>query len=174
MRPLPLRTALLTTTVLCLVLLYLLWWTTYAAIGLEQRFAAQAAGQPAVSRGTSVTLVSLTRTLLLADQEYGDAPEPAQPGAVWVVALLDATRAADAPEFYCTLELAGAQGQRWTVQTQVNRTVPWCGKNELAPGATQRFEMIFLVPERYADQVVGVAVLDSSSTDPVPVIRPAR
>jgi hypothetical protein len=160
-RALPLRTILATTIVGCLVLLYLLWWTTYAGTRLEQRFTVTAPGEPGRSEGTSVRLESLTAAPLLADQEYGGEPDPAPPGAVWVVAVLEAV-ADPGSRFSCRLELIGADGQRWEATTKATRTLPYCSPDEIAVGRPVRFEMVFLLPERLVGQVAGVAVLDPS------------
>lgn len=171
-RLLPIRTVLVTTAVGCLVLLYIVWWTTYAGIHFDQRFTQPPAGQSTTVRGTTVTLASLTRSPLLADQQYGGPPDPAEPGAVWVIAELEAVRAADAPEFVCTLELLGPEARRWSMAYQSKRSTPWCGEEDLLPGGHQRFEMVFAVPERFATQLFGVAVLDSSSADRAAVLTP--
>lgn len=172
MRAVPIRTALVTTTVACLVLLYLLWWTTYAGTHFDQRFTQQPPGAAGQVGGTSIRLVSLTSTLLLADQKYGGEPEAAEPGAAWVVAVLEGVQEPGAPEFFCTLELVGPDGRRWDKQTSVGRTLPYCDSDALKSGNPVRFETIFLVPERFADQVAGVALLDPSVPDRVPVITP--
>lgn len=172
MRPLPIRTALVTVAVGCLVLLYVLWWTTYTAIHFDQRFTARSPGEAGQVGGTTLRLLSLTSTLLLADQKYGGAPEPASPGAVWVVALLEATQQPGAAEFYCTVELLGPDGRRWDLRTKITRTTPSCSSGEVKPGPPVRFETIFLVPERFVGQIAGVALLDPSVPDRVDVVTP--
>jgi hypothetical protein len=172
MRALPVRTALVTTAVGCLVLLYVLWWTTYAGIHFEQRFVQQPPGAAGQVGGTSIRLLSLTATPLLADQEYGGNPEATDPGAVWVVAVAEAVQAPGAPEFYCTLELLGPDGRRWEKANKVGRTLPYCRGDEVNSGRTVRFESIFLVPERFVGGIVGVALLDPAVTDRADVIRP--
>ena len=168
----PLRTVLFVTVVYALVLLYLLWWTTYVGIRTEERFVQQPAGAAGEVSGTSIRLLSLRQSTLLADQRYGGAPQQASSGATWVVAELEAVRRPDAREFYCTLELVGPDGRRWDKQSNITRTLPWCDSKEIVPGRTVRFETIFLVPERFADQLVGVAVLNPATPDRVPVITP--
>lgn len=173
-RALPIRTVLVTTTVVCLVLLYVIWWTTYAVTHQDERFAQQPPGAPGRIGDTSITLLSLTRTPLLADQDYGREPEVAPPGAVWVVAVLHAVRDPGERDLLCTyLKLLGPGGRQWDSASQFKRSLPYCGEEELAPGGSQRFEMVFSVPEALADQVVGVALSDASTPDRVPVITPA-
>src|SRR3712207_9004211 len=92
MRELPLRTALFSSAAGAMVLIYLLWWTTYADIHFEERFAQQPPGAAGQVAGTSVRLVSVTRSDLLARQLYGGPPEPASPGTVWVVAEFEAVQ----------------------------------------------------------------------------------
>lgn len=153
------RTFLVTTIVGCLVLLYLLWWTSYAGTRLEPRYSLAAPGEPGRAGGTSVRLESLTSTLLLADQEYGGDPDPAAPGAVWVVAVLDAV-VDPGSTVSCTLELVGVDGQRWRPTTKTSRRLPYCSSEEIVPGRPSRFEMIFLVPESLVGQLAGVVVVD--------------
>ena len=176
MRLLPIRTVLVTTAVGCLVLLYLLWWTTYAGTHLEQRFTQPPPGEPATVSGTTVRVLSLATSPLLAQEAYGggpDEPEPAAPGTVWVVAELAAVQTAEAPDFGCTLELVDVEGRRWEPAGVSKRTRPSCDREAVSEQPT-RFEVVFSVPEVFADQLVGVAVLDSSVADRAPVLTPAR
>jgi hypothetical protein len=171
-RTLPIRTVLVTTAVGCLVLLYVLWWTTYVATHVEQRYDQRPPGEVGRIGGTSIRVLSLTSSVLLADQEYSGPPEAAEPGAVWVVAVLEATQEPGAPEFFCTVELLGPDGRRWEPQTNVTRTLPYCSGDLVKPGPPVRFETIFLVPERFVGQIVGVALPDPTVADRVDVIAP--
>jgi hypothetical protein len=172
MRLLPIRTALVTVAVGCLVLLYVLWWTTYAGIHFDQRFTPRAPGEAGRVGGTTIRLLSLTSTPLLADQKYAGPAEAAEPGTVWVVAVMEASQEPGAPEFYCTVELVGPGGRRWEKQSKVTRTVPHCASDQVKPGSPTRFETVFLVPERFVGQIVGVALLDPSVADRVDVVIP--
>ena len=172
MRPLPIRTVLITTTVGCLVLLYVLWWTTYAGIHFNQRFVQRPPGEAGRIGGTSIRLLSLTSSPLLADQKYAGPPDPAEPGAVWVVAVLEASQEAGAPEFLCTVELVGPDGRQWDDDGQVSRTLPHCTSDLVRPGPPVRFETVFLVPERFVGQLDGIALLDPSVPDRADVITP--
>lgn len=170
---LPLRTILASTIVGCLVLLYLLWWTTYSGTRLEPRYSLAPPGEPGRSGGTSVRLESLTSTPLLADQEYGDEPDPAASSAVWVVAVLEAVvDPGSTPS--CTYELIGVDGQRWTPATKTGRRLPYCSSDAVTPGRPFRFETVFLVPESLVGQVAGVVVVDPGGEGRRDeVIRPA-
>ena len=171
-RPLPIRTTLVTVAVGCLVLLYVLWWTTYAGIHFEQRYTQRPSGEAGQTSGTTIRVLSMTSSLLLADQKYAGPPEPAAPGAVWVVVVLEATRPPGAPDFYCPLELLGPDGRRWEKQGKVTRTLPSCGSDAVQVGPPVQIETIFLVPERYVGQIEGVALLDPLVPDRVDVITP--
>lgn len=170
-RALPLRTALVTTAVGACVLLYLLWWTTYARIHFEQRYAPEPRGAVGEVASTSIRVLSLTAAPQLADQRYGGEPESAEPGTVWVVAELEAVQAPGAAEFYCTLELLGPDGRRWTPQPKTSRTLPSC--SDALSSRPRRFETIFLVPERFRNQLVGIVLRDPSGPARAPVITPA-
>ena len=171
---LPLRTALFVTSVSAMALLYLLWWTTYAGIHVEERFVQRPPGAAGQVGGTSIRLLSLTRAAQLAMQKYGGDPEQPSPGTVWVVAVFEAVPQPGAPEFYCTLDLLGPDGRRWKAESEVNRFRPGCISREKTPDRPAEFESIFLVPERFADQIVGVALMDPTVPDRVPVITPPR
>jgi hypothetical protein len=168
----PLRTVLFVTAVGALVLLYLLWWTTYAGIHFQERFVQQPAGAAGEVGGTSIRLLSLRQSKLLADQKYGGVPEQASSGTTWVVAEMEAMQQPDAPDFYCTLELVGPGRRHWETQSKFNRTLPGCDHEEIGSGRSVRFEVIFLVPQRFADQLMGVALMDPSVADRVPVVTP--
>ena len=171
MRPLPLRTLLVTTAVGCLVLLYLIWGTTYAGIHFNQRYTQLAPGAPGHDGRTSIRLLSLTSTPLLADQKYDEAPKPADPGALWVVAVLEGQQPPGAPEFYCTLRLLGSDGRRWEKQDAFDRTTA-CDGDALKSGAPVRLEAVFLVPERDVGQIVGVALPGPTDAGPADVVTP--
>jgi hypothetical protein len=169
----PLRTALFVISVGAMVLIYLLWWTTYAGIHGQDRFVQQPPGAAGQVGGTRIRLLSLTRSEQLAMQKYGGGPaKQSSPGTVWVVAVFEAVPQAGAPEFYCTFELVGPDGRRWKVESEVNRTRPSCLSRDTTPDRAAEFESIFLVPERFADQIVGVALSDPTVPDRVPVITP--
>jgi hypothetical protein len=172
MRPFPLRTALGSTAVACLVVLYLLWWTTYADIHFNERFAQRPPGIAGQVGGTSIRLLSITQSKLLADQTNGGVPEQASPGTTWVVAQLEAVQPPGAPDFYCTIELLGPGGRLWDKQFKVARTTPECRSDDLKSSRPVRFETIFLVPERFGDRIAGVALMDPVVADRVPVITP--
>ena len=172
MRTLPIRTVLVSTAVACLVLLYLLWWTTYAGIHFDPRFTQQPPGAAGRSGGVEIRLVSLTRTGVLSDQSYGGDPEVAAPGATWVVAVMEATQQPGAPEFYCPLELVDSDLRRWEPQGVPGRALPSCPREELSTGRPTRFETVFLIPERLAEGIAGVAVLDPTVADRTDVITP--
>ena len=169
---LPLRTALFVTSVGAMVLLYLLWWTTYAGIHVEEPFVQQPPGTAGQVRGTSIRLLSLTRSAELAMQKYGGPPKRASPGTVWVVGVFEAMPQPGAQEFYCTLDMLGPDGRRWEAESEVNRLRPSCISRDKTPDRPAEFESIFLVPERFATQIVGVALRDSTVPDRVPVITP--
>ena len=79
MRTLPLRTTLFVAAVVAMVLLYLFWWTTYVGIHFDERYVQRPAGAVGEVGGTTIRLLSLTRSAMLADQKYSDVPEQASP-----------------------------------------------------------------------------------------------
>jgi hypothetical protein len=173
MQTLPLRTTLFVTAVAAMVLVYLLWWTTYAEIHIEGRYTQRPAGATGKVGGTSIRLLSLTRSPLLADQKSGGPPDKASPGTTWVVADLEGLQRPGAPKLLCTFELIGPAGRAWENQGFLfDRSMPSCTLSEFPPGTPVRFEEVFLVPERFADQLVGVALVDHSVARRTPVVVP--
>ena len=96
---------------------------------LHPRYTIRPPGASGELQGITVRALSLTRSDQLADAEGGDPGVP-DPGAVWVVAELEAVRHDPVKE------------------------------------------SIFMVPARYADQLVGIALTGDSSAARTPVIRP--
>lgn len=155
--------------------LYLVWWLSYAGVHLETRYRVLPAGATAAARGSTLRLLSLTRTDLLGDSSGGDA-QPAVPGATWVVAELEAVREPVAEFASCEVVLVGSRRQAWkTEYPSADRAVPECSSSQLVAGRPYRFEAVFAVPSRDAGEVVGVAPTDPSvPAARVPVMVPPR
>ncbi len=167
------RGLLLVTSALTAVVIYLAWWLTYSGIHLHERFEQLPPGQPGLQHGSSVRLLSLTRTNLLVDSDGGDPGKP-DPGAVWVVAELEATVKGSPDDFFCVQTLVGTQQRVWESTTPtVDRKLSYCDHDDIKPGTPYRFEMVYQVPEDDADQLAGIALSDSSTPDRTPVLAPA-
>ncbi len=174
MRPLPVRTGLFVTMAFSLVLLYLIWWTAYTNVHYESRYTPQPPGAAAEVHGTSVRLLSLTQSDQLTEVGPDQPPKVPDPGAVWIVAELEAVRHGEASEFLCQTEVVGPQGVRWEpASVYVDRSVPSCDSTALGVGQPYRFEALYMVPRRYADQLAGIALPDRSTADRTAVLRPA-
>lgn len=172
MKPLPVRTGLFVTIAFSLVLLYLIWWSAYTHVHFESRYTPQPPGAAAEVLGTSVRLLSLTQTDQLTEVD-ADQPEVPDPGAVWIVAELEAVRHDEANQFLCLTEVVGPGGVRWEpADVYIERSVPRCDSSELGVDRPHRFEALYMVPRRYADQLIGIALPDNSTADRTPVIRP--
>ena len=142
------------------MLLYVLWWTTYVATHVEQRYTQRPPGDAGHIGGTSIKVLSLTSSVLLADEKYDGPAEAAEPGAVWVVAVLEATQEPGARSSSAPWSCSGPDGRRWDKESNVTRTLPYCAGDVVKPGAPVRFETIYQVPERFVGQIAGVALLD--------------
>jgi hypothetical protein len=96
---------------------------------------------------------------------------------VWIVAELEAERHDPAKEFLCGAQLIGPEWRLWSTTSALTkgvmpkRAIQSCPL-DLPVGQPVRFESIFMVPARYADQLVGIALTDDSSAARTPVIRP--
>jgi hypothetical protein len=99
MRLLPLRRILFVVAAFAVVLIYLIWWVSYAGIHYTARYTIRSPGASGEVQGTTVRVLSLTRSDQLADAEEGE-PDLPYPGAVWVVAELEALWHDPAKEYY--------------------------------------------------------------------------
>ena len=118
-------------------------------------------------------MLSLTRSDQLTEVDPARPPKIPDPGAVWIVAELEAVRHDEASEFLCQTEVVGPQGVRWEpADVYVERSVPRCDSSELGWASRYRFEALYMVPRRYADQLAGIALPDRSTAARTPVIRP--
>ena len=173
MRLLPIRRILFPIAAFAAVGIYLIWWVTYAGIHYIPRFSLRPPGASGELAGASIRVLSLTRADQLTDAKGGQPSIP-DPGAVWIVAELEAVRHDPTKDFFCDTRLLGPEQRLWSTISllQVSRAMPSCD-SDLAVGQPTRFESIFMVPARYADQLSGIALMDASSAARTPVIRPA-
>jgi hypothetical protein len=172
-KSLPLQRILLLIAALAAVAIYLIWWVTYAGIHYNTRYSVRPPGAPAEVQGTSVRLLSLVRSGQLADAS-GGPPEVPDPGAIWVVAEFEAVRHDPAEKFLCSsTTLLGPQGRVWIPELfRVQRRTEECRPN-LPVDQAVRYESIFMVPARYADQLIGIALWDNTTPARAPVLTPA-
>jgi hypothetical protein len=112
MRALPLRRILFGVAAFAAVLIYLTWWVTYAGIHYAPPYRLLPPGVTGETQGTSVRVLSLTRSDLLANVGGGQPGLP-DPAAVWIVAELEAVRHDPAKEFLCGAELIGPERRQW-------------------------------------------------------------
>jgi hypothetical protein len=166
------RRILFVVAALAAALIYLTWWVTYAGIHYTPRYALRPPGASGEVQGTTVRVLSLVRSDQLADAGGGEPALP-DPGAVWVVAELEAVRHDPAKKFNCGPRLLGPEQRLWSTAASggAKRAMESCPL-DLAVGQPVRFESIFMVPARYADQLVGIALIDYSTAARTPVIRP--
>jgi hypothetical protein len=173
MRPLPMQRILFPVAAFAAVAVYVIWWVTYAGIHYNARYTIHQPGAAAEVQGTSVRLVSLVRSDQLVDANGGPARFP-HPGAVWVVAEFELVRHDPAKEFLCGTQLLGPQRRTWIPESYVvKRAIERCQPDNPV-GQAVRSESIFMVPARYADQLVGIALFDNSTAARTPVLTPPR
>ena len=173
MKLLPLSRILFAVAAFPAVLIYLIWWATYAGIHFNERYTIRPPGAAAEVQGASMRLLSLVRAGELGDAK-GGSPALPEPGAVWVVAELETVRQDPGKEFYCELVLLGPQERKWTEAVDpVTRSAPHC-ETDNPVGQPVRFESVFMVPARYTDQLIGIALNDASSAARTPVVTPPQ
>lgn len=157
-----------------LVLVYLTAVSVWAHTHTATRYEQLAPGAAGTRGGAEFRLLSLTRAGELADAEQGE-PQVADAGATFVVAQVEVLRRVEDGPFLCGVDLLGPGGRVWTATTvEVQRALPSCSSADVRLGQAHRFESVFLVPERYADQLAGAALTDNSGPDRSAVLRPPR
>lgn len=167
------RAWLLTGAVALLVLVYLTVWSGYAVVHTGDRYRQLAPGAPGGRAGAEIRLLSLVRSDRLTSREAQD-PQIAGAGAVFVVVELEMVQQRSVEFVNCSgADLLGPDGRRWeSISTDVLRQVPYCDSSNVVVGQPYRFETVYLVPLRYVDNVVGVALVDVSTPRRTPVLRP--
>ena len=115
------------------VLIYLIWRVSYAGIHYTARYTIRSRGASGEVQGTTVRVLSLTRSDQLADAEEGE-PDLPYPGAVWVVAELEALRHDPAKEYYCGAQLIGPERRLWSTSSSPTKrgcspalSISWSG-----------------------------------------------
>jgi hypothetical protein len=172
MRPLSRQRILFPVATFAAVAIYVIWWVTYAGIHYEPRYSIRPPGAAAEVRGTSIRLMSLVRSDQLADAN-GGPPELPYPGAVWVVAEFESLRHNPVEKLSCSsTTLLGPQGRLWDPEMFRVERLKEC-QTDNPVGQVVRYESIYMVPARYAEQLIGIAVEDHSSAARTPVLRPA-
>jgi hypothetical protein len=159
------------------VLIYLTLWTLYSMTHLSSfgRYEQVAPGGVTREGGADFRLLSLVQTEELASTD--GEPQLSSSGAVWVVATLEVTQRTKDPNFLCSTELLGPDDRAWEYSTLLDaqRSLSmFCHDEELKIGEPFRFEQVYEIPTRYADQVLGVVVVDPVNADPQQVLTPPR
>lgn len=156
--------------------MYLVLWTLYSMTHLSStpRFEQLAPGAAASLLQADFSLLSLVETQDLA--VVGGKPPTLPAGALWVLATLQVVQHAKAPTFACSPELVGSEHQVWErADVYVDRTLSsFCADEDLHLDQPYRFEAIFEIPARYADQVFGVVLVDGGASTAQQVLTPPR
>lgn len=157
-----------------LVVTYLVIWTVYSMAHLSSyaRYEQLRPGASAHHLQADFRLLSLVRTDELT-AESGDG-QIAAAGTVWVVAELEVVQRAQDPNFVCTTRLLGPDRRAWEVASlDITRpTSMFCSDDDLQVGRPYRYEQVYEVPARYADEIYGVVVVNSSDARPNQVLTP--
>ena len=175
-RPSERRRAWLWTAVVGLVvLIYLVGWTVYSLAHTgEDRYRAFEPGAAATALDAEWRLVSLVRTTRLAASS--GEPGYADAGSTFVVAQLERTPVTVSDFAFCTTALLGPGGRVWEPGGYglgvPSRDTPSCDLEDREVGRTYRFEVVYVVPSAFVDEVVGVALPDGTTAGRTPVLRP--
>ncbi|SDT42674.1 hypothetical protein SAMN04488543_4325 [Friedmanniella luteola] len=169
------RAWLLTAAGALVTLLYLLSWSVYALAHTgDDRYRAVAPGAPARALSAEWRLLGLVRTPRLVASS--GEPGLAGAGATYVVAELERTPVEVTDFAFCTTALLGPGGRVWEPGDRgsgvPSRDTPGCSSEDREVGRAYRFEVVYLVPTAFVDQVVGVALPDRTTAARTPVLRP--
>jgi hypothetical protein len=165
------RRILLLVITSALVLIYLIWWVSYAQTHQNPRYRQLAPGAVVSVKGLTVRLEQLIIADQLAAEDKTEPPAVPVSGAVWVVAQYQVSHR-DFKQTCCNFVLVGANGATWSdAYPSVGRTLGSFYSSETAP---YEFEQIFEVPSGVVGQLVGIAVEDLTSPARTPVLRPPR
>jgi hypothetical protein len=154
---------------LAAVLIYLIWWVTYAGIHYTPRYAVRPPGVAGEVQGTSVRLLSLTRAEHGRHAGRQIRQVSFDPGGVWIVA--DPKLRHDPGRLLLRHRVAGSQRRLWARAARVGRPFRLLTRR-FRSDRLVRFE-VFLSTNGYADQLAGVALVDDSTAARTPVITPA-
>ena len=153
---------------------YLTWWVSYADQHLQPHYDRLPPGSVAQARGVDYRLLALGTTDSLVGDNEGSQPGVPDFGAVWVIAELEAVQRDPEVKNLCELELLGPDEQVWDRELVTVVRQATCDPEQLRPGQPYRFEAIFQAPERYAGSLIGVALPDTATAEPTPVLIPPR
>ena len=163
-------------TVLALAAAYLVAWGTYAYVHMNStvRYVVLDPGQSVVLDSARVELVDLTLARTLTSKYQSQGPSSPDPGALWAVATMRVTITPGTTDPLCVFDLIGPDRRLWEPASGVTgRTLPSsCSDDEVTVGRPTTIEVIFQVPERDADRLVGVAVSGGDSWHRIQVMRP--
>lgn len=106
------RSILVVTSMLALVGIYLVWWSSYAALHLDPpQFDQLASGESVRDSGADFQLTSLRRSERVVSAY--DKVTVAPVDAVWVVAQLIVTKRESSSDLYCSLTWVGMDRRTW-------------------------------------------------------------
>ena len=166
-----LRRILFLTVSATLVLIYVVWWATYASTHQGERFSQLPPGRAAESADATISLLSLVQAPELVDAKGGEPLSP-DPGAVWVVAGMEITKHRAGDRFLCGFAAIGPERRIWEGSSPfVERAVNNCDDDDRGRAA---------VPVRgdlhgaaaYAVELAGIAPIDHSTAKRSPILLP--
>lgn len=158
-----------------LVFSYLIVWTTYSAAHTYPRYRqlAPGVGATSMSNPERYRVLGMTETTTLMSSD-GDSAR-AGSHEVWVIASVEVT--IDRREQYvgCDLRLLGPGGRLWEspLDPPQRKAPTFCDGADVKPGVPYAYEQLFQIPDRYADQLLGLVLVNDLSGAPSVVIAPA-
>lgn len=168
------RALLVLVIVASICLSYLAGWMYWAQTHVVTRYEQLPPGASATEEGIDYRVISLTRSYSLGTSEEGEEPPTAKPNSVYVVAEIEVviTDAADPDYPVCVVQLVGPDDRTWEYDLLEAPTRELPGScSDVARNQPQTIEQIFVVPEKFADQLAGLAVTAYTGA-PEKVIRP--
>ncbi len=156
-------------------LLYLTGWSVYALTRTgDDRYRAVEPGAAVTALDAEWRLLSLVQTTRLASSS--GEPGVAGARAVYVVAQLERTPVRATDFARCTTALLGPAGRLWEAAGYEAdlppRDAPSCSSEDTVVGRGYRFEAVYVVPEAFVGDVLGVVLPRGAPAQRKPVLRP--
>lgn len=155
------RALLVLVIVASICLSYLAGWMYWAQTHVVTRYEQLAPGASATEDGIDYRVTSLTLTPRLESAEESEDPPTADPNTLFVVAEIEVviTDAADPDYPVCLVQLVGPDDRTWEYDLLQAPTRELPGScSDVARNQPQTIEQIFVIPEKFADQLNGLAV----------------
>ncbi len=159
-------------TMLAVVVALLALWGGYRYARAEPAYRQLPPGEAIVELDTRLRLISLQKTQRVEYESTFEQVDYPAVGETLVVATVEAT-GLNGQHPYCRLAALDSEGRMWN---NFGQNYPVRGNllcTDVAPGSPTRVKLVYRVPTRHVDQLVGLAYLKGWA-EVRPVLTPER